>query len=183
MLNIRALLRSSPGSSHSSCISPHPSQSSGVPLLLSLLWRLGENSFEERVMTESLITSERILLLQPINNIDKMFKCWPMDVIFTYGKLLIQVGFNTSEENKIMVALFVCFMLVVEEQLTWLCSEAHPTKSSQFCSTWIFIIFCMWRPVHIYWVQYCTRYWGARHQIRKAVYIKRATICKGHVVI
>lgn len=39
-------------------------------------------------MTESLITGERILLPQSTNNIDKMFKCWPMDAIFIYSKLL-----------------------------------------------------------------------------------------------
>lgn len=66
-------------------------------------------------------TTERILLLQPTNNIDEMFKCWPMDVIFIYGKLFIQVGLNTSEENRTMVDLFVCFTVVVEEQFTWLC--------------------------------------------------------------
>lgn len=57
-------------------------------LCISLLKRFCDHSFRERIVTESLIIGERILLLRSTNNIDKMFQCWPMDAIFTYSKLL-----------------------------------------------------------------------------------------------
>lgn len=60
--------------------------------LLPVFWGLPSYLWELR---ESLIAGER--LPQHTNDMDKMFKCWPMDVIFRYSKLLNVVGFNTSK--------------------------------------------------------------------------------------
>lgn len=70
--------------SHSNSLSLYTlSQSSEIPLPISL--------------RESSITGERILLPQPMENMDKTFKCWPVDVIFMHSKLLNGVGVNTSK--------------------------------------------------------------------------------------